>query len=52
MKKLLILLFITTVLFSCSDQDITKIEDGSVLKTNFAETMRTFAGDSLILENP
>jgi hypothetical protein len=52
MKKLLILLFITTVLFSCSDQEITKIEDESVLKTNFAETMRTFAGDSLILENP
>lgn len=52
MKKLLILLFITTVLFSCSDQEIVKIEDQSDSKTNFAQSMRTFAGDSLILENP
>lgn len=46
------MLFIAISLFSCSEQEISKIEEENVTKTNFEETMRTFAGDSLILQNP
>jgi hypothetical protein len=52
MKKLMLMLFIATSLFSCSEQELTKIEDESVSETNFAATMRTFSGDSLVLKNP
>lgn len=52
MKKLLILSFLATTLFSCSEQEISKIEYNDISETNFAQSMRTFAGDSLILQNP
>jgi hypothetical protein len=52
MKNLILMLFIATSLFSCSEQELTKIERESVSETNFAQTMRTFPGDSLVLQNP